>query len=266
MWWLLLLPVLVYLVFLAALYAGQTSMLFPVGQVGPAPPLPAGAQRLSFTPAGGEQLAGIHIAPSTPGRERLLVLGFGGNAWNAEAMADLLHRLYPEADIVAFHYRGYRPSGGRPGAAAFRSDAAAIFDWVRPRLRPARTVAIGFSIGSGVAAALAAERPVDGLILVTPFDSLGKVAAGHYRWLPVRLLLRDRLEPAEDLRGTDVPVATLAGASDRLIPAQRTDALRRAVSRLVFDRTIDGAGHNDIYDRPEFRAAMSEALATLQGH
>jgi len=263
MWWLLLLPVLLYLAVLVALYSGQTAILFPVGQVGPPPPLPSGTQRLAFTPAGGERLAGIHIPPSSPGGERLLVLGFGGNAWNAEAMAALLHQIYPQADIVAFHFRGYRPSGGRPSAAAFRSDAVAILDWVGPQLRPARTVAIGFSIGSGVAAVLAAEGPVDGLILVTPFDSLGEVAADHYPWLPVRRLLRHRLEPAEDLRGTNVPVAILAGADDRLIPAQRTDALRRAVPRLVFDRTIEGAGHNDIYDRAEFRLAMVDALAAL---
>lgn len=222
--------------------------------------MPDGAERLTATAASGERLRGIHIPPAGPGRERRLIIGFGGNAWNAEAMAAYLHDLYPQADIVTFHYRGYRPSEGRPGAAALLADAPRILDLARERVRPARTVAVGFSVGSGVAAGLAAERPLDGLILVTPFDSLGSVAAGHYPWLPVRALFRHRLEPAADLTGLNVPTAILAGGRDTLIPAARTDALRRAVPNLVFDRTLAGAGHNDIYQRADFHAAMREAL------
>ena len=193
----------------------------------------------------------------------LLILGFGGNAWNAAAVAEYLHDLFPEAHVAAFHYRGYAPSGGAPGAEALQQDALLVHDFVKARLRPARTVAIGLSIGSGVAPFLAARRPLDGLILVTPFDSLGALAAGHYPWLPVRLLLRHRMEPAAELRGTRLPVAIIAGERDTLVRPARTEALRRAVPNLVLDRTIAGASHNDIYDRPEFRAAMREALAQV---
>ena len=45
---------------------------------------------------------------------RLLILGFGGNAWNGQDVASYLHQVFPEADVMAFHYRGYRPSTGRP--------------------------------------------------------------------------------------------------------------------------------------------------------
>jgi pimeloyl-ACP methyl ester carboxylesterase len=102
------------------------------------------------------------------------------------------------------------------------------------------------------------------LILVTPFDSLGRVAASHYRWLPVRLLFRHRFDPAEDLAGQPVPVAIVAGERDSLVLPARTEALRRAVPNLVYDRTIAGVGHNDIYDRTTFRDAMDDALARLR--
>jgi hypothetical protein len=65
---------------------------------------------------------------------------------------------------------------------------------------------------------------------------------------------------AKWLSGSRVPTAIVAGDRDTLIPPARTRALRAAVPNLVFERTIAGAGHNDIYDRPEFRAAMREAL------
>ena len=263
--WLLLVPILAYLAILAFLYFSQTAMLFPIGQVAPAGPLPAGAERVSVTAASGERLIGLHIPPTAPPSERLLVLGFGGNAWNGDAMATYLHDLYPQAQVVAFHYRGYRPSEGTPAAAALRADALRIHDFVRERLGPARVVAVGFSVGSGVASALAAQRPLDGLILVTPFDSLGRVAAGQYPWLPVRLLFRHDLDPAEDLAEQQVPVAIIGAERDALVVPARTDALRRAVPNLVFDRTIVGVGHNDIYDRTAFRDEMKDALSRVLG-
>jgi len=264
MWTLILLPVFVYLALLGALFFGQASLLFPVGRIGPAGPLPAAAERIELEAATGERLHGVHIPPRQRRGERLLILGFGGNAANAAGTAHLLHDLFPEADVVAFYYRGYRPSEGRPGAAALREDALLIHDVMRRRFRPARTIAVGFSIGGGVAASLSAHRPLDGLILVTPFDSLGRVAAGHYRWLPVRLLFRHDMEPAEDLKRLPTPVAIIAGGRDRLIPAARTQALRLAVPMLVFDRTIEDAGHNDIYGNPEFGNAMRQALRRLR--
>lgn len=262
MWLLFLaLPVLVYLALLVAICAGQTALLFPTGAVPPSPPLPPGAERFELVAATGERLHGVHIPPATPPTgPRLLILGFGGNGWNAAAAALYLHDTYPQADIVAFHYRGYAPSGGRPHADAFREDSVLIHDFAVARLRPGRVVAIGFSIGSGVAAGLAAQRRLDGLVLVTPFDSLGAVAAGHYPWLPVRWLLRHRMEPAADLALSRAPVALIAAGDDTLIPAVRTEALQARAGNVVLARTIEGAGHNDIYDRPEFRAAMREAL------
>jgi pimeloyl-ACP methyl ester carboxylesterase len=257
---LLLTPLLLYAAICAILFFAQTALVFPVAQVAPAGPLPVGTEELELRAGSGEMLRGYHIPPSRPAGDGLLILGFGGNGANAATTANQLHDLYPEADIVAFYYRGYPPSEGTPSAAALREDALRIFDDVRAHPHPARIVAAGFSIGSGVAASLAAARPLDGLILVTPFDSLGAVAASRYPWLPVRLLLRHELAPARDLGGRRVPVAILAGGRDAIVPPARTQALREAVADLVYDRTLADAGHNDIYADPAFAGAMREAL------
>lgn len=264
MWKLLLIPVLLYVALLLLIFTFQARLLFPAAAVGAAGPLPAGAERLSLDTADGNRLHGVHIKPAAAA-SGTLILGFGGNGWNAETAAAYLHGLFPEADVVAFHYRGYRPSTGTPAARALVEDAPPIHDLAVARVRPARTVAVGLSVGSGVAASLAPRRPLDGLILVTPFDSLGKVAAGQYPWLPVRWLFRHEMKSAEWLRGSQVPTAIIAAERDTLIPPPRTEGLRRAVGRLVYDRTVPGAGHNDIYDRPQFRAAMREALGRVAG-
>jgi fermentation-respiration switch protein FrsA (DUF1100 family) len=264
MWKLLLIPAFLYAALVLLAFAFQTRLMFPANAVGGAGPLPPGAERLALDTADGNRLHGIHIPP-TASPSGTLILGFGGNGWNGETAAAYLHDLFPAADVVAFHYRGYRPSTGTPGARALLEDAPPIYDLAVARLHPARTVAVGLSIGSGVAASLAPRRPLDGLILVTPFDSLKMVAAGQYPWLPVRWLFRHEMKPAEWLRGSPVSTAIIAGDRDTLIPAPRTEGLRRAAGRLVYDRTIADAGHNDIYDRPEFRAAMREAMARVGG-
>lgn len=264
MWKLLLIPVFLYVALLVLIFAFQGRILFPAGAAGGAGPLPAGTERLGLDSADGHRLSGVRIRPlAAP--SGTLILGFGGNGWNAETAALYLHRLFPEADIVAFHYRGYRPSEGRPAAEALIADAPLVYDFAVDRVRPKRTVAVGFSVGSGVAASLAPRRKPDGLILVTPFDSLKKVAAGQYPWLPVRALFRHEMKPAKWLSASTVPTAIIAAERDTLIRSPRTDGLRNAAGRIVYDRTIPGAGHNDIYDRPEFRSAMREAIVKVGG-
>ena len=149
--------------------------IFPVHAVGAAGPLPPAARRLQFKGPSGDRLVAIHFPPEGK-PSGLLVLGFGGNAWNAQDVAEYLNEIYPAADVMSFYFRGYAPSQGTPSAEALIADAPACFDFARKHVDAKHVIAVGFSIGSGVAAALSAERDLDGVILVTPFDSLRAVA------------------------------------------------------------------------------------------
>lgn len=240
--------------------------MFPTQAVPPAGALPSDAERLLLETSGGETLHGVHFKPvAGPSGPSTLVLGFGGNAWNAQHVAEYLHDIYPAAHVVAFHYRGYRPSTGTPSAEALLEDAPLVFRAAVDKVKPDRVVAVGFSIGSGVASALAGQSELDGLILVTPFDSLKAVAAGLYPWLPVGAFFRHDIDTAAYLEGSDIPVALLAAESDDIIAPARTDGLRPRIRNLRFDRTIAGAGHNDIYGSGEFRQALAMALTAVAG-
>ena len=251
-----------YAALVAAMALAQTALLFPRWAMGPSPTLPPGAERLEVAREGGVVLVGHRLRPASADPAAPVILGVGGNAWDGAAVALYLAEVFPEHEVVAFHFRGYGPSGGRPSAAALREDAVAIFD----ALGAARVVAVGFSIGAGPAAHLAAERPVAGVVLVTAFDSLTALARAHYPWAPVRALLRHRMEPAADLARAGVPVALITAARDEIVPAARTEALRAALRGagpgLVFDETI-AAGHNDLYGRPDFARALRAAVAAL---
>ncbi len=248
----------IYAALVAVMALAQTALLFPRWAMGPSPTLPAGAERLEVARPGGVVLVGHRLRPAEPDPAAPLLLGFGGNAWDGAAVARYLAEVFPDHEVVAFHYRGYGPSTGRPSAAALAGDAVAIFD----HLAADPVVVVGFSIGAGPAARLAAERPVAGVVLVTAFDSLTELARTHYPWAPVRLLLRHRMEPAADLARARVPVALITAARDEIIPARRTEALRAVLPALVFDETIP-ARHNDLYGREDFIRALRAALAAL---
>ena len=268
MWFvnLLLILAVIYAVIVSGMYLAQTWLLFPtkLAEIG-RPQLPASAERLAIDTPGGERLVGVRLRPvGAPAERGPVLLGFGGNAWNADNVALYLHGLFPDAEVVAFHFRGYRPSSGTPSADALLADSLLIFDHLRQAAADRRIVAIGFSIGSGVAAYLARHRPVAGMILVTPFDSLEALAREHYFWAPVGLLLRHHMPTIDWVRDLTAPAALITAGRDTIVPARRSEPLRKAIPRLVFDRNIQDAGHNDLYDHPAFVAAMREALARIE--
>ena len=116
---LLLVAAAIYLVIAAIMFFAQTALIFPGARTGPAGPPPPGTERLELPTPSGHALHGVHIPPTERGAgEKLLIIGFAGNAWNAADVAEYLHELFPEADVATFHYRGYAPSTGETGAAA----------------------------------------------------------------------------------------------------------------------------------------------------
>lgn len=241
----------------------QSHFIFPVHAVPSAGPLPRNAQSLSVRTKDGKTLHGVRIPPDRPDETKTLILGFGGNAWNGQDVAEYLHELYPDHETVVFHYRGYSPSTGEPSGEALVADAPLVYDQAVGTTKPSRVIAVGFSIGTGIAAQLSSKRKVDGLILVTPFDSLKAVAQSMYPWFPVGPFFSHEIDAATPLKGSKVPVAIIAAERDEIVPGERTAALRKLVPNLVFDRTIGRAGHNDIYSRSDFHEAMHQALEIL---
>lgn len=242
----------------------QSHLIFPVHAVPRAGPLPPNAERMSVKAPDGETLAGILIPATSDSRSRTLILGFGGNAWNGQDVAEYLSDLFPDNDVAVFHFRGYAPSTGEPSGEALTDDAALVYDAAVATTKPARVIAVGFSIGSGVAAHLAGKRKLAGLILVTPFDSLKRMAQSMYPWLPIGPFFKHEIDAGSPLSRSTVPVAIIAAENDEIVARGRTDALRKLVKRVVFDRTIANSGHNDIYARADFREAMHDALDRLE--
>jgi hypothetical protein len=79
---------------------------------------------------------------------------------------------------------------------------------------------VGESLGTGVASYLAGTHPqaVAGIMLLSPYDRLARVAQDHFPWLPAWLLLVDRFPSAEYLRTYSGPVGIMVDGGDSVVP------------------------------------------------
>ena len=238
---------LAYVALCIALFAMQRSMIY-VPQPGSASP---GTRQ--FVLAVDDALVRVTTSSAKPGSNA--VIYFGGNAEDVSLSLPLLRTAFPDDTLYLLHYRGYGGSTGKPSEAALIADAIVLFDAVHTAHR--KVVVVGRSLGSGVAVRLASVRPVQRLVLVTPYDSLQNLAAGQFPYFPVRLLLRDKFESWRYVGGVTAPASIIAAENDEVIPRANTESLyRRFPAGAATLRVVPGAGHSTISDSAEYLALL----------
>jgi pimeloyl-ACP methyl ester carboxylesterase len=191
----------------------------------------------------------FYAAAARPGDRAVLYLP--GNAEDAGPVVRMLAGIFPGHAVYGLHYRGYAGSSGEPSEDALRADAAALLAQLRQR-HPHITL-IARSLGTGIAVRLAAEQPVDRMVLVTPYDSIVAVAAAHYPWLPTRWLLRDRFEAWKDAPHVRAPTLLLLAEHDTLTPpAHGRELYRHFLPGVAQLRMLAGTDHGNIVGHPDF--------------
>jgi len=248
-----------YLGFGALMYFAQRSLMYFPERVRTSPAA-AGfpqAEEVSLDTGDGERVLAWHVPPRG---DMPLVLYFHGNGGSLAYRVDRFQRLVADGTgLLALSYRGYGGSSGRPTEAGLIEDARAAYAFAAERYPAERIALWGESLGSGVAIALAAEKPVSKLILDAPFTSGVDIAAALYRFLPVRLLMRDTFRSDQRIARVTAPVLILHGEADRVIPiayGERLYAMIPGEKRMV---RFAGGQHVDL-DR---HGAMEAALKFL---
>lgn len=225
-----------------------------------------GVEEVRLPMADGTVLHGLlkRAGEPAPGGRSPLVVFFGGVARETSWMAGWGDKP-PAWGWLMVNYRGYGLSEGRPSQDALVGDAREIFDWAaaRAEVDPERIVVLGRSLGSFVAVSLAAQRPVRGVILATPFDSLAALADRRYPLLPTSLLLGGRYDAAALAPAIRTPALFVIAENDDVTPPAHGEALARAwggPSRVI---RLPG-GHRMPEWRPEYWRAIGAFLEPLQ--
>lgn len=195
-------------------------------------------------------------------RERVgprALIYFGGNAEDVSRNLSEFAEAFPDYAMYLLNYRGFGGSGGSPSEAAIAEDALALFDQVYAS-HP-QVAVVGRSLGSGVAIRLASQRPVQQLVLVTPYNSLEEIAARQYPWVPVQWLLKERFESGKYAAHIRIPTLLLAASDDEVIPRDSTQRLlENFPPGVAVLRVVPDSGHNSISDRAQYLQWMGDVL------
>jgi fermentation-respiration switch protein FrsA (DUF1100 family) len=245
--WIVVAAVSVYVGGLAVLYVKQRDMLFPIPPVGRTTPDAAGlpeAEEHVLSTVDGEKIIAWHV----PAREaRPVVLFFHGNGDFLAGRVSRFKAITADGTgLVAVSFRGYAGSTGTPSESGLLEDAEAAYAFTAARYAADRIVVWGFSLGSGVAVAVAAKHRIAKLILEAPYTSTVDVAGAILPVVPVGLLMRDQFHSDQRIRQVAVPLLILHGSDDPAIPirfGERLFALAREPKQFV---RLNGGGHENL--------------------
>jgi pimeloyl-ACP methyl ester carboxylesterase len=209
----------------------------------------------------GATLSALHLRLPDPKGVVFFLHGNAGNLASWFVNADFYRRA--NFDLFMIDYRGYGKSTGRiDSEAQLRSDVDAAWAHIAPLYRGRRAAILGRSLGTALAAGLAAQVRPDLTILVSPYWSMAEMAALHYPLVPAALL-RYPLETHRDVARIDGPVLLLHGDRDALIPYSHSERLF-AVGRAAQLVLVPGAAHNDVQDFAIYLQTVAGHLAALR--
>jgi len=211
------------------------------------------AQNLEFWPNGQDGYRGFKSKVKAGNKYKGTVVVFHGNAGSAADRAFYVNALVPLGyRVILAEYPGYGGRKGDTGEEVFRNDTKETVRLASEKYGGPLFL-LGESLGCGVAASVAKGSTVkiDGLILITPWDTLLSVAKEHFPWFPVRLFLRDKYDNIGNLREYKGRIAVIGAEQDEIVPIHHAQALFASLRGHKKMWTVPGAGHNNWPDMVE---------------
>ncbi len=227
-------------------------------------------EEVFFSASDGVRLHGWFFPANTGSPRRdLVVLLLHGNAGNVS------HRLhFYEAwlglgvNVFAFDYRGFGLSEGRAGEEGTYRDAQAAVAWLRGRgFAGERVIALGKSLGGGVASELALRERVGALVLQSTFTNIPDLGAELFSWLPVRRMHSIKYDTLNKLPRIEAPVLIVHSRTDNLIGFHHAEKnFQAAREPKMFLET--GGHHTNVLDvdRAGYLAGLDKFLRKHFNH
>ena len=186
---------------------------------------------------------------------------FHGNAGNLQGWGKYA-RYFTDLgyDFYLFDYRGYGKSGGEISSQEqLYADADVMMESVLRGYDAGEVTALGYSVGSGLAARAAQKYGAKWLILIAPYFSLEELAREKMPFVP-KFLIKYKIPTFEFVGGFGGAVTIFHGERDELIGV---DNSRRLLKFLKpGDKIYElNAGHNDILSLSELWEKLAQRLS-----
>ncbi|ASZ09534.1 lysophospholipase [Chitinophaga pendula] len=205
-----------------------------------------------------EQLSAVLFKAAQP---KGILLYFHGNArninWYADRTTDFTKAGY---DVLMMDYRTFGKSTGTLTEEGIYTDALLMYDIARKRFEPGKIILYGRSLGTGVAAQLAAVRDCRSLVLEAPYYSVDDVAGHFAPFYPYSLLLQYRFPTYQYLPKVTAPVTIFHGTDDHTVPYSSGKQLEQFFKKGDTFVTIQHGHHNDLATTPQYQQRIKEIL------
>ncbi|MBN2063331.1 MAG: alpha/beta hydrolase [Sedimentisphaerales bacterium] len=194
---------------------------------------------------------------------RYTVLFNHGNYEDLGTLADILAAYRSDGfAVVAWDYRGYGISGGRPNEANVLADAQLVYDYMVSELKiaPETIIVHGRSVGSGPACDLAVNNACAGLIIESGFKSAFSTV------LPWAGLPGDRFINIDKIGDITCPKLFIHGHKDNIVAFEHAQTMFDKATSPKFCLWLDKAGHNDILwlEEDKYRAAIKQFAQDIE--
>ncbi len=196
-----------------------------------------------------------------PSKNGPFIIYYGGNAEDISINLNDLWKINASA-FLFMNYRGYGNSSGHPTKDDLLADALAIYDHMISQygISPSQIYLMGRSLGASIAAYVASQRQVGGIILVTPFDSVENLVKTLFRWLPMSRFFKESFDTQKYLAGVDCKILVLAAENDEVIPKECLESLISAYQDKIVLQVIAEANHQDINHYDAYYSALNDYL------
>ncbi len=197
-------------------------------------------------------------------------LAFHGNASNIANRAPAYEFLRDiPANVLALEYRGYGHSEGKSSEAGLYLDAEAAYQYLvsTKHLDPKSIISFGQSLGTVVAAHLAAHHVVGGVVLEAPFPSACRVASKIYWFLPgLSLLVGSQFDTQSTLKQITAPILVVHCTQDPVLPFQFGQEVYNAAPSPKHFLRITGDCHEEssLIEPVQYRSALQKFLTSLE--
>lgn len=224
-------------------------------------------EEVNFTTNDGVKLNGWFFPANTNSpRAPFAVIVCHGNGGNISHRLHLYDALLAAGvNVLAFDYRGYGRSEGRPTEEGTYLDAQAAHAWLRQKGFAATNILVfGESLGGGIASELAVRETCGGLILQSTFTSVTDLGAELYPFLPVRTLGSIRYDTRSKLPRIHIPVLVMHSREDSMIPFHHAERNFSAANEPKLLCELAGDHNDGMVDRAKFVAVMEQLLACVE--
>ncbi len=206
--------------------------------------------------ASGQSINAIIFNPAIP-TTKGTILYFHGNAdnmqrWGSYAI-DFTQLGY---QVLMIDYTGFGKSRGLPSEEALYQNAEDTWAWAQHHLPSKNFIIYGRSLGTGVAAHLAAQHKANQLILETPFYELAQD-----RYKPFFIFgLKYEFPNYKYLPQIDYPITIIQGTNDWVVSIKSANKLKPLLKSTDNFFEIEGGGHKNLRKFDEYHQILEEIL------